>query len=794
MRHGLVVVFAIAMLTLVSCKPKPAALFPDGNDIFGIATPVRIEHDTTLVLLSDYFLQASMGLIDSVSGSADLEFVLLPGNDSLLVIKRVQDIPFLSELSVWLGPNRYSIILERGHKVHHPFVFDPQGANYRSVYLRGDMTNWAQIPLTLTDGKWQRSLHIAPGNFHYQLVLDGRQTTDPTNPVLVDNNLGGQNSLLSIAGIDRALTPHLYPRATRRYELELGFDNEVSEVFVLWENFLLPTENVVRHEGYFTITIPGDARDYDRSWLTIKAFNNNGPSNDLLVPLQKGRPVLDPAKLTRVDKEATILYFMMVDRFHNGNPNNDQPVDDPRVDPRANFFGGDLEGITQKIEEGYFQRLGVNAIWFTPITQNPLGAFVEFPAPHRTYTGYHGYWPVTLTTVDHRFGTKESFRNMVETAHANDMRVLLDFVSNHVHESNPLILNNPHWATQLVLPDGRKNIRLWDEHRLTTWFDTFLPSLDFTQPGVIETMVDSAFYWLDEFNLDGFRHDATKHIPNEYWRALTRKIKEEHKAADNRRIFQIGETFGNRELIGTFIGSGLLDGQFDFNLYFDARTVFATDHAPFTMLNESLHQTFNFYGFSNLMGNITGNHDMARFISLAGGALRFDENPIEAGWNREVGVGDTIGYRRLASLMAFIMTIPGVPVIYYGDEVGIPGASDPDSRRPMIFTNLTHHQSRLKEQTSLLTSLRSQNLAFIYGDFKTLHADAMTFAYARSYFANHALVVFNKDRNPVTITLPLPERFAVRNFHGHFGNDFSIANRTLTITLPGSSFEVLTAN
>lgn len=785
-------VFIAALLLWVgACAPKGRNLFPEGNDIFGIATPVRLEADTTMMFLSDYFLQGSMGKIDSVGGADALEFLLKPCNDTLLVIKTEVPVPILSELRVWLDGKVYSLILERGHKIDFPFVFDPKGSTYRSVYLRGDMTNWSQVPLSLVDGKWQRILDIAPGNFHYQLVLDGRHTTDPNNPVLVDNNLGGVNSLLSLPGIDRTLTPHLFTREVNHFEIQLGFDNALDELFVLWQNFLLPAESVVRRDDHFIIKVPGDARNLERSFLTIKGYNSYGPSNDLLIPLQEGVPVRDPAKLTRADKEATILYFMMVDRFNNGNPANDQPVLDPDVDPRANFFGGDIDGITQKIEDGYFERLGVNAIWFTPITQNPLDAFVEFPAPHRKYTGYHGYWPVTLTTVDHRFGDKESFRRMVQTAHANDMRVLLDFVSNHVHEENQLIIDNPDWATDLVLPDGRKNIRLWDEQRLTTWFDTFLPSLDFSKPEVIQTMVDSAFYWIKEYNLDGFRHDATKHIPNEYWRALTRKLREELMVPYQRRIFQIGETFGNRELIGGFIGSGLLDGQFDFNLYFDARSVFGSDQGSFQLLNRSLHQTFNFYGFVNLMGNITGNHDMARFISLAGGDLRFDENQIEAGWSREIGVGDPIGYDRLASLIAFIMTIPGVPVIYYGDEIGIPGASDPDSRRPMVFENLTENQNHLRDRTSKLTGIRSQNLEFIYGDFKTLHVTDETFAYSRSHFGDKSIVVFNKSRLPQTVTFELPGRFAALEYLNNFGSQFVIEGSTLSVELPPSGFEIL---
>ena len=103
--------------------------------------------------------------------------------------------------------------------------------------------------------------------------------------------------------------------------------------------------------------------------------------------------------------------------------------------------------------------------------------------------------------------------------------MILDYVSNHVHESNPLIINNPDWSTNLILEDGRENIRIWDEHRLTTWFDRFLPTIDYSNKDAIDVMTDSALYMLEKYNLDGFRHDATKHIPKLFWRTLTKKLK-----------------------------------------------------------------------------------------------------------------------------------------------------------------------------------------------------------------------------------------------------------------------------
>ena len=781
-----------AFLFLAGCQTKPVRFFPEGNDIYGLASPIRLDGDTTRVFLQDYFLEGSLATIDSVTGTPGLQFHLSEDKKTIDLILKDESIPYLSEMKVWLGPDAYSFFVERSQKQRYQYVFDPQGKRYPAVSIRGDMTSWMEQPLNLIDGKWQIRLNLNPGSYHYLLVVNGKDINDPGNPLLVDNNNGGFNSVLNIPGFDRKLTPHFFTESFSSHNLILGFNNQPEEVLVFWENYRLPDQHISRRDDHLHVNIPGDAAGRERSFLRVRGYNQHGPSNDLLIPLHFGVPVTDAGTLTRQDKEKTILYFMMVDRFNNGNPSIDDPVEDPEVDPRANFYGGDLEGITQKIEEGYFTSLGINTIWLSPITQNPLEAYREYPPPHRKFTGYHGYWPITLTTVDHRFGGAQAMHRMVETAHSNNISVMLDFVSNHVHQENPLIKEHPEWATQLNLPDGRKNLRLWDEHRLTTWFDEFLPSLDLSNPEVVEVLTDSAFFWIEEYQLDGFRHDATKHIPQEFWRALTHKLKEEYMVPRDQRLFQIGETFGNRELIGGYVGSGLLDGQFDFNLYFDARSAFAIDETSFKMLDFSLQQTFNQYGFIHLMGNITGNHDMARFISLAGGGLRFDEDQSAAGWNRTVEVGDPVGYDKLASLTAFIMTIPGVPVIYYGDEIGLPGAGDPDSRRPMKFEGLSDHELRLKEKTSELANLRNTHPVFVYGDFQTLLADDQVYAYARSYFGQTGLVIFNKSREAQSVSISLDPRFAEAVYQGHFGNDFSIDGQILTLTLPGNSFEILT--
>jgi cyclomaltodextrinase / maltogenic alpha-amylase / neopullulanase len=775
-----------------SCRFIPASIFPEGEHIFGLASIIELDETETTVFLTDFFRSDAVSKIDSIEVHPSLRARLSDDKKYLQLRPRHLNLPPISEIVVWLDGVSYSLIARRPVKVAHAFRFDPGNTRYRNVSLRGEMTEWNPEPMTLVDGIWQLTLRLNPGRYPYLFVANGRDIVDPDNPLVVSNNSGGFHSMLEIGNFDITKHPRIAATGFRKNIIEFLLSPDVEDVIVLWQNFRIPADRIQREGNLLKVSVPGDAMQDERSFMRIYITGNNIQGNDLLIPLQNGVPVIAPGMLTREDREATIMYFLMVDRFHNGNTERDDPVHDPQVDPRANFYGGDLDGVLEKLREGYFEELGVNAVWFSPITQNPLEAYVEFPQPRRKYTGYHGYWPITLTTIDHRFGDDQVLENLVSAAHQKNISVLMDFVSNHVHEKNPLIVENPDWATPLVLPDGRRNIRIWDEHRLTTWFDDFLPSLDLSKPEVMQTMVDSAFYWIDRFNLDGFRHDATKHVPLEFWRAITQKLKEEKMIPQDRRLFQIGETFGSRELIGSYIGSGLLDGKFDFNLYWDARAVFALDEEPFSRLDHSLHRSLDYYGFQNLMGNITGNHDMPRFISYAGGDLSFDEDDTQAGWQREVGVGDRSGYKKLSALTAFIMTIPGIPVIYYGDEIGLPGANDPDSRRPMVFDDLTTDQAQVREVLKKLTRLRTNNLSLIYGDFNRLQVTDHTYVYARSYFNNRTLMVFNKSNESRTITFDLPTWYQGLDYAVQFGATVRNTGNRMEVRLPPYSFEILT--
>ena len=309
------------------------------------------------------------------------------------------------------------------------------------------------------------------------------------------------------------------------------------------------------------------------------------------------------------------MYFMMIDRFLNGDPSNDRPVEDPEVHPKANFYGGDIAGIDQKIEDGFFRSLGMNTLWLSPFTKNPEDAWGLWDKGGVTtkFSGYHGYWPISNVVPDGRFGRPEVIRDMLGSAHEQEMNVLLDYVANHVHQSHPIYQEHPDWATELYLPDGSLNTERWDEHRLTTWFDTFMPTLDLRRQEIVDPMTDSALVWVTHYAFDGFRHDATKHISERYWRTLTSKIK---RALPERRIYQIGETYGSPDLIASYLGSGMLDAQFDFNVYDAAVSAFsgAEEVGPASgRLAEKLQQSLQFYGHHNLMGCISGNQDRIAF-------------------------------------------------------------------------------------------------------------------------------------------------------------------------------------
>ena len=560
-----------------------------------------------------------------------------------------------------------------------------------------------------------------------------------------------------LAGCDPARAPFIttVPVEGRGDRFRILIDPVADDVLVLWQNTVLDKKHGIRviDRNCLEITVPENAKKMERSYIRAYCANADGLGNDILVPLRYGQVIRDTKELDRTDKHAQVLYSLMIDRFVDGRKDNDMPLNSKLVNPKVDYWGGDILGVTQTLESGYFDTLGVTTIWLSPITQNPYDAWGQIYDPKTRFSGYHGYWPYYATAVDVRYGTEEELRDLLDKAHKDNKNVILDYVSNHMHIQSPTLTAHPDWTTPSDTPDGRPNRQLYDEFRLTTWFDDHIPTLDLERADICAQLTDSALYWVQHFDFDGFRHDATKHVPEQYWRMLTRKL---YDSLPGRTFYQIGETYGSTALINSYVKPGMQDAQFDFNVYDTFIWATVDKGGSFEGLAGRIAEDLSIYGSHHLMGNITGNHDRPRYVCLASGDVRRDEDNKAAGWHRDIQVTNPEGYKYLKMLHAMNFTIPGVPCIYYGDEYGQPGANDPDNRRWMQFDGLTEAEQDVLATTKMLAHMHNAYMPFIYGDYKLLYVDDDVLAYSRTYMGETALVVLNKGSESREVEVSIP--------------------------------------
>ena len=678
-----------------------------------------------------------------------------------------KDFSGYTPLSFRFNNKRYDLPVKVVERKYITFSYAPD-PNVEQVSVFGNFNFWLRNQLMMKkndDSTFSISIPFEPGQYEYLFSVDGREILDPLNPDSIPNGLGGYNSPLKVLPNFSGSTPFLTPVSQDSDNgLELKFQiipndyqDEISKsgMMALIDNHCLPSSSIRVANGIVSLHIPEKIAKTSRR-VRLVWTSDITTSNLAEVILENGVPVANNGKFKWQD---AIMYSLMVDRFYNATPTNDDPILNAKLADRANFRGGDLQGVIQKLDDGYFNELGINTIWVLPIVKNTPNPFYETSPPHRMFSGYHGYWPISGRDVDPHYGTNDDAHTMITVAHKKDLKVLMDYVSNHVHQEHPYYQHHPEWFGQYELPDGRKNLRLFDEYRLTTWFESYLPSFDYPNaPEAIDTMVSDAIYWLKNYNIDGFRHDAVKHVPNVFWRSLTREIRKEFPDRD---VFQIGETFGDHSLIHSYVNNGQLSAQFNFNLYWPARYAFAMDNESFSGLAAEMERVVDIYGQNHLMANLMDSHDQPRYPAYLEHDLDWGDNAQEVGWHKDIEIDDPITYDKIEMYMTYLMTIPGPPVIYYGDEVGMTGAADPDNRREMDWT-LNKRQKELRKYVSAMTALRSQHPALRYGDYYTIRADEQVYAYMRSDFNEKILTVIYRKNSPGEIIVSLPEELDIQ--------------------------------
>ncbi|WP_213521296.1 alpha-amylase family glycosyl hydrolase [Nonlabens sp.] len=727
----------LIILLMISCDIKKEEELAKASVIEVMTTPIyESSQGNTAVLYADYLGTRKVDSVSVGDGITERESIQV---DSLYTFELQEDAPFISYITLWTEGIRNDIPV---FKSNTKLIEIPYDGNFKNVRIKGEFTNWASKELQDNGEQLVYKATVPQGKFQYLFLEDGKEETLTGNePGVISNGMGGFNRLLDNSRL--ADPAQLFYGEILDQAFTFQASAPLDQLVVLYENQLIEAVKTT-NENTYTVQLP--KKDFSKrisktQLVRVYASDANGRTNDLLIPVQNAQVVEDPTQLARNDFHAQVLYFMMVDRFLDADKSNTKPVPDPDILPKANYMGGDLAGVLAKIKEGYFEDLGINTVWLSPITQNPEGAYGLWPEPRTKFSGYHGYWPISNTKIDYRFGDEQLLKEIIEEAHQRDMNVILDYVANHVHEEHPLYKEHPEWATNLYLEDGSLNTERWDDHRLTTWFDTFMPTLDFSQPEVVEKMTDSALYWVTEYKLDGFRHDATKHVPETYWRTLTQKVRNN----TDRPIYQIGETYGSYDLIRGYVSTGMLDAQFDFNQYDAAVSAFATKDGNYANLTETLQKGLEYYGHHHLMGNISGNQDRARFISYASGDVTFDEDAKKAGWTRDIVMSDSTAFDRLGMLQAFNMTMPGVPVIYYGDEYGSIGANDPDNRKMMKFNGLSDREKNLRQLVQELVHLRRNSMSLLYGTTQVMAENNGLLVIKRSYFGEETTVLFNEN-------------------------------------------------
>jgi len=444
-----------------------------------------------------------------------------------------------------------------------------------------------------------------------------------------------------------------------------------------------------------------------------------------------------------------VMYFVMVDRFFDSDGQND-PVAGVN-DWAAQYEGGDWKGVTQKV--AYLQDLGVNVVWLSAPyeNRNAAGAAIDPGSDPHMYSAYHGYWPSPddidysdpshpnpTPKVESRFGTASDLHELVDTLHGAGIKVMFDYVMNHVDVDSGLYQAHHDWFVTL---DGQFVLcapNNWDDSHWSTRcaFTSYLPPFNFYKSTVRHWSVADATWWASEYGIDGYRLDAIKHVPMDWLTELRSSLTAAFPNPTGGRFYLVGETYAydDQGLIASFIDpTTKLDGQFDFPLRKRVcDTVFA-GNMDFNALFGWMDGNDSFYSSSAVMTTWIGNHDIPRAIHFASGQITdcYQGSNPGNGWNPGgfTQPSDAAPYERLGLVFGILLTTRGIPLIYYGDEIGMAGGGDPDNRRMMQFDGWNQHQQDLHDLVRTLVHIRADNVALRRGHRQTLSGGTDTFAY-----------------------------------------------------------------
>lgn len=458
------------------------------------------------------------------------------------------------------------------------------------------------------------------------------------------------------------------------------------------------------------------------------------------------------------DWDEAVVYFMMTDRFFDGNEsNNTASGTDTYGDNPGLYHGGDFAGVTAKLD--YLQDLGVNTIWLTPIVKNIAGVTVtdegSEDVPYNA--AYHGYWASDFTKLNPTMGTTEEFKTMISEAHKRGMRIMVDIVVNHAG-----------YGTESTFADMLRDKSV-SEGDIKSW-QSGLPDFATEKAEVRAKLVEWQTSWMKDYGVDYFRVDTVKHVDSTTWAALKNSTTEV-----NPSFKMIGEYFGaGYASNGSTLGSGQMDADLDFD-FNDQATSFVSGNISsvekfLSARNSALNNAY-------MTGQFLSSHDEDGFKASLMNGKKYTEDEATS-----------------AALVAATLqlTAKGIPVIYYGEEVGLSGLNNypyQTNRYDMDFSKATKDNVTYQHYKNLLSIRNAYTDVFARGS-RTVVASSDEEGYdvvSRSYGGTTLYVGMNiKDTaKEVKVPVSLAAGTEVKDLYS--GATYTVgSDKTVAVTIPAA--------
>ncbi len=401
------------------------------------------------------------------------------------------------------------------------------------------------------------------------------------------------------------------------------------------------------------------------------------------------------------------IYFVMLDRFLNGDPSNDGEGYDLE-DPQG-FHGGDLAGLSSGI--WHLQELGVGTVWISPLTKSQWRKAGETG-------GFHGYWLEDPYAIDPHWGTEEQLKGLVSELHALGMSVVLDMVTNHVGYDSTLPVDRPRWF------HGNGPVQDWHDPVQAESYDVHgLPDLDQDNPEVRDWLVGAARHWIDAVRPDGFRLDAVRHVSLDFWADYNQAVRQ----STGPGFMLLGELFDGRpEVVADTWERGAFGQMFDFPLHYAMTDVFCREqHAGKVAAVLGLDRM---YPDPSGLVTFLDNHDLPRILAVCEGD--------------EAAVKDALSWQ---------YAMRGLPAITYGIAAGLDGAQEPENRADFALSEVRQGMVR---HLARLAWLRRTHPALMSTEQSVLAAEEDLLVVARTSGDEVVLVAWN--RGPETREVRLP--------------------------------------